>query len=194
MSAILKLTVTSPVQSPTEPVTLSEVREALGIPDADTSRDTLLQAYLPAAREVAEACQQRDLVAKQWDLFLSSFDTYAIILRDNTTSVTTFRYRKSDGDYVTMVEGTDYEFDSALGILTPTSSGTWPTAELWPSSAIEIRFTVTPPAIPAKLKRGILALISLWDANQIPSELGASAVQNYPFMLSLLEIGRREIV
>jgi hypothetical protein len=194
MSTILKLTVTSPVQSPTEPVTLSEVREALGIPDADTSRDTLLQAYLPAAREVAEACQQRDLVAKQWDLFLSSFDEYAISLRDNTTAVTTFRYRKSDGDYVTMVSNTDYEFDSALGILTPVSNGTWPTAELWPSSAIEIQFTVTPPAIPSRLKQGILALISLWDANRVPAELGASAVQNYPYMLSLLEIGRREIV
>jgi len=194
MSTILKLTVTSPVQSPTEPVTLSEVREALGIPDADTSRDTLLQAYLPAAREVAEACQQRDIVTKQWDLFLSSFDDYFITLRDNTTAVTTFRYRKSDGDYVTMVSGTDYEFDSALGILTPVSNGTWPTAELWPSSAIEIQFTVTPPAIPSRLKQGILALISLWDANRVPAELGASAVQNYPFMLSLLEIGRREIV
>ena len=194
MSTILKLTVTSPVQSPTEPVTLSELREALGIPDADTSRDTLLSAYLPAAREVAEVCQQRDIVAKQWDLFLSCFPCHQIDLRDNTTSIETFRYRTSAGDYVTMVAGTDYEFDSALSILTPTSNDTWPTAELWPSSGIEIQFTVTPPAIPSRLKRGILALISLWDANQVPAELGASAVQNYPFMLSLLEIGRREIV
>lgn len=194
MSTILKLTVTSPVQSFEEPVTLSEIKGALGIPDVDTSRDVLLDAYAPAAREVAEACQQRDLVTKQWDLFLSYFPSHQIDLRDNTTSVTTFRYRKSDGDYVTMVEGTDYEFDSALSILTPVSNGTWPTAELWPSSGIEIQFTVTPPAIPSRLKRGILALISLWDANQVPAELGASAVQNYPFMLSLLEIGRREIV
>lgn len=194
MSTILKLTVTSPVQSPTEPVTLSELREALGIPDADTSRDTLLNAYIPAAREVAEVCQQRDLVAKQWDLFLSAFPPDIIELRDNATSIETFRYRNSSGDYVSMVAGTDYEFDSRLSILTPVYGGTWPTSELWPSSAIEIQFTVTPPAIPARLKRGILALISLWDANQVPAELGASAVQNYPFMLSLLEIGRREIV
>jgi hypothetical protein len=196
MSTILKLTVTSPVQSFEEPVTLSEIKGALGIPDVDTSRDVLLDAYAPAAREVAEVCQQRDLVAKRWDLFLSCFPCgwYPISLRDNATSVETFRYRTSAGDYVTMVDGTDYEFDSALSILTPISNGTWPTAELWPSSAIEIQFTVTPPAIPARLKRGILALISLWDANQVPSELGASAVQNYPFMLSLLEIGRREIV
>jgi hypothetical protein len=208
MSTILKLTVTSPVQSFEEPVTMAEIREALGIPDADTSRDTLFQAYAPAAREVAEACQQRDLVAKQWDLYLSHFygeaqqwgigvycsPTGHITLRDNATAVTTFRYRKSDGDYVTMVEGTDYEFDSKLCILTPVSNGTWPTDQLWPSSAIEIQFTVTPPAISSRLKRGILALISLWDANQVPAELGASAVQEYPFMLSLLSIGKREIV
>lgn len=194
MSTILKLTVTSPVQSFDEPLTLADIKGALGIPDADTSRDVLLTAYAPAAREVAEVCQQRDLVSKQWDLFLSYFPCGAINLRDNATSISTFRYRKSDGDYTTMVEGTDYEFDSALSILTPVSNGTWPTAELWPSSAIEIQFTVTPPAVPDRLKRGMLALISLWDANQVPAELGASAVQNYPFMLSLLEIGRREVV
>jgi hypothetical protein len=194
MSTILKLTVTSPVQSFEEPVTLTEIREALGVADADNTRDALLLAYGVAAREVAEVCQQRDLVSKQWDLYLSSFADYFITLRDNATAVTTFRYRKSDGTYTTMVAGTDYEFDSALSILTPVSNGTWPTAELWPSSAIEIQFTVTPPAITNRLKRGILALISLWDANQVPAELGASAVQNDPFMLSLLETGRREIV
>jgi hypothetical protein len=196
------------VQSPEEPVTLSEIREALGIADADNTRDSLLLAYGAAAREVAEVCQQRDIVAKQWDLYLSHFygeaqqwgigvycsPTGYITLRDNTVSIETFRYRKSDGDYVTMVAGTDYEFDPALSILTPVSNGTWPTAQLWPSSAILIQFTVTPPAIPNRLKRGILALISLWDANQVPVELGASDVQQYPFMLSLLSIGRREIV
>lgn len=194
MSTILKPTVTSPVQSPEEPVNVLDIRVALGTADADNTRDSLFAAYASAAREVAEVCQQRDLVAKQWDLFLSNFPHDSINLRDNTTAVTTFRYRKSDGDYVTMVQGTDYELDPALSILTPVSNGTWPTAELWPSSAIEIQFTVTPPAISPRLKRGILALISLWDANQVPAELGASAVQNYPFMLSLLEIGRREIV
>lgn len=194
MSTILKLTVTSPVQAPEEPVNVLDIRVALGTADADNTRDSLFAAYASAAREVAEVCQQRDLVSKQWDLFLSNFPYDCINLRDNVTAVTTFRYRKSDGDYVTMVQGTDYELDPALSILTPVSNGTWPTAELWPSSAIEIQFTVTPPAIPNSLKRGILALISLWDANQVPAELGASAVQNYPFMLSLLEIGRREIV
>jgi hypothetical protein len=194
MSTILKPTVTSPMQSPEEPVTLSEIREALGIAEADNTRDSLLLAYGAAAREVAEMCQQRDIVTKQWDLFLSSFSDYAINLRDNTTSVTTFRYRRGDGTYTAMVAGTDYVFDSALCILTPVTNGNWPTAELWPSSAIEIQFTVTPPAISNRLKRGILALISLWDANQVPAELGASDVQQYPFMLSLLSMGKREIV
>jgi hypothetical protein len=194
MSTILKLTVTSPVQSFTEPVTLDEIRQALGTANADNSRDVLFLAYAPAARQVAEVCQQRDLVEKQWDQFMSYFPCDCISLRDNATSIETFRYRKSDGDYVAMVEGVDYEFDAALSILTPVSGGSWPTAELWPSSAIEIQFTVSPPVISDMLKRGILALISLWDANGVPAELGASAVQNYPYMLSLLEIGRREVV
>lgn len=190
---ILKLTVTSPAQTFTEPLTLQEVKEQLEIPDTDTTRDLLISAYIIAAREVAEECQQRDLVSKQWDMWLSGWPYY-IDLREGVVSIDTFRYRREDGDYVSMTATTDYIFDSALGRLVPPVNGLWPTATLWPISAIEITFTVTAQAVSEKLKRGMLFLITMWYQNRIPAELGASEVQQYPFMLSLLSQARKEYV
>lgn len=190
---ILKLTSTSPAQTFTEPLTIQEVKEQLEIPDTDTTRDLLISAYIIAAREVAEECQQRDLVSKQWDMRLSGWPCH-IELRDGATSIDTFRYRREDGDYVTMTATTDYIFDSALGRLVPPVGGLWPTATLWPISAIEITFTVTAQAVSEKLKRGMLFLITQWYQNRIPAELGASEVQQYPFMLSLLSQARKEYV
>ena len=190
---IIKLTVTSPVQTFTEPLTSEEVRQQLSLPDSDTTRDLLITTYIIAVREVAEECQQRDLVSKQWDMWLSNWPNH-IELREGVVSINTFRYRREDGDYVTMTATTDYIFDSALGRLVPPVGGTWPTATLWPTSAIEITFTVTAQAVREKLKRGMLFLITQWYWNQIPAELGASEVQHYPFMLSLLSQGRKEYV
>ena len=190
---IIKLTVTSPVQAFNEPLAIQEVKEQVSIPDTDTTRDLLLLAYIIAAREVAEDCQQRDLVNKQWDLWQSDW-AHEIRLRQGVVSIDSFRYRREDGDYVSMASGTDYIFDSALGRLVPPVGGTWPTATLWPSSAIEITFTVTAQAVSQRLKLGMLHLITMWYWNQIPAELGASDVQQYPFMLSLLSQGRNEVV
>lgn len=190
---IIKLTVTSPVQTFTEPMTVQDVKTRLDMPDTDTTRDTLLSACIIAAREVAEECQQRDLVDKQWDMWLSAWPCH-INLRDGVTSIDTFRYRKEDGDYVTMTATTDYIFDSALGRLVPPVGGTWPTATLWLSSAIEITFTVTAQAVSEKLKNGMAFLIKEWLRLEIPAQLGASQVQQYPFMLSLLSQGRKEVV
>ncbi len=194
MSTILKPTVTSPVQTPEEPISVLDIRISLEIADADNTRDSLFALYASMARKVAEYAQQRDLVTRQWDYFQSYFPCGHISLRDNATSIDTFRYRKSDGDYVAMVEGVDYEFDRALSVLTPVSNGMWPTADLWPSSAVEIQYTVTPPAISPSLKMGMLSLIGLWNANRVAEELGASDVQRYSYMLSLLDFGRREMV
>ena len=50
-----KLTVASPPQSFTEPLTLAEVKANCSIPDADTTKDDLLSLMITAARESAVA-------------------------------------------------------------------------------------------------------------------------------------------
>lgn len=189
-----KLTVTSPAQTFSEPLTLSEARDFCEIPEADTTRDTLLSAYIVAAREVAEIRQGRDLVAKQWDLSMNYLPGAFIQLRENASSVDLFRYRDSDGAYTTLVENTDFLFDTSAFLLTPPYNENWPDFTPWPSSAVLIRHTVTPPGVSEMVKMGMRYLISQWYINRIPAELGASAVQHYPYCLALLDYGKVEAV
>ena len=185
-----KLTVTSPAQRFSEPLTLSEARDFCEIPEADTTRDTLLSAYIVAAREVAEMRQGRDLVEKQLDLSMNYLPGAFIQLRENASSVDLFRYRDSSGAYTTLVEGTDYLFDTSAFLLTPPYNENWPDFTPWPSSAVLIRYTVTPPAVDEMVKLGMRYLISQWYINRIPAELGASAVQQFPYCLALLDHGK----
>jgi uncharacterized phiE125 gp8 family phage protein len=188
------LTVTSPVQSFTEPLTLTEAREFCEIPTADTTRDNLLAAYITAAREVAEIRQGRELVPKQLDLVMNYFPAEFITLRENTTSVDLVRYRDSSGAYTTMVDGTDYLFDADNFLLTPPYNENWPDFTPWPSSAVLIRYTVTPPAVSEMVKMGMRYLISQWYINRVPAELGGTSVNRYPFCLELLDHGKVESV
>jgi uncharacterized phiE125 gp8 family phage protein len=191
MSERLKLTVTSPVQTFTEPLSVAEVKEFLEIPDADTTRDSMLSAMIEAAREVAELEQGRDLVAKQWDLTIDHLPD-EIYLRENATSVDLFTYRDSSGTVTTMVENTDFLFDTSEFEIVPPYGQIFPTFTPWPAAAVLVRYTVTPPAIDKQVLLGMRFLISQWYTNRIPAELGASAVQQYPYALALLRHGRVE--
>ena len=188
-----KPTVTSPPQSFTEPLTLAEVKSMLVIPDADTTKDTMIELYIVAARQLGETRQGRDLVGKQWDLTLDCFPC-VIQTRDNLSTVDLLRYRDSDGNYTTLVEGTDYIIDTVQGLVMPPYSESWPSFTPWPSSAVLCRYTVAPPTIDEEIKLGMKFAISLWYNNRIPAELGASAVQQYPFCLGLLDHGKREFI
>lgn len=56
-----------------EPVTLSEVKAALGIEPADTTRDALLARLITAAREAAEAYTGRAFITQTITLLLDDF-------------------------------------------------------------------------------------------------------------------------
>jgi uncharacterized phiE125 gp8 family phage protein len=186
----LTLTATSPVQTFTEPLTLSEVKAYLRIPElstADEAIDAELTAFISAAREQAEILQGRDLVAKQWDLSLDGFFRTEIPLRDPLRTVDLFTYKDSDGATTTLIEGTGYIVDTAKhpGIVLPPYNCAWPTATLWPSSAVLVRFSTSAPAyFPPLLKPGMLMLISHWHNGKLPFEGGANAIQEYPYAVT----------
>lgn len=189
MSERLKLTVTSPVQTFTEPLSVAEVKDFLEIPDADTTRDTLISAMIRAAREVAELEQGRDLVSKQWDLTLEEMPD-EICLRENASSVDLFTYRDSSGTVTTMVENTDFIFDTSEFEIVPPYGKIFPVFIPWPAAAVLVRYTVTPPAVDEQILLGMRFIISQWYTNRVPFELGASAVQQYPYSAGLLQHGR----
>lgn len=187
---ILELTATSPVQSFTEPLTRAEVKSYLGLPEyspADTSRDDEIDMLIEAARERAEHHQNRDLVAKQWDLTLDAFPAGAIELRDGLSTVDLVRYRDSDGVYTTLVVNTDYIVDTVRCLIMPPYGDTWPSFTAWPTSAVLVRFTVAAPnAFPERLKKGMKLLISHWFNGKLPFEIAPGVVHEYPETVSAL--------
>lgn len=189
----LSLTVKSPVQSFTEPLTLTEVKKYLNLPQrspTDSAEDDMLNGYISAAREVAEVEQGRDLVLKQWDLSLDTFWNYRIELRDPLVSVDLFQYRDSGGNQNVMVENTNFLKDTSKhpGIVTPMFNSFWPTSFTgWPTSAILIRFTSGFASTDAfwsdagkRVKLGMLMLISGWFNNRLPYAI-ARAIIEYPY-------------
>jgi len=201
----LNLTDASPAQSWVEPLTLADVKAFLVLQDssgpADGVDDDMVEfTFIPAAREMAEFFQGRDLVRKQFDLSLDYWSSYAFELRAPLVSVDLFTRTDSGGDVTTLVNGTDYIVDIAKmpGIVMPPYNVTWPTFTPWPSSAILIRFTSGyAPTHPfwltagQRIKMGMLYLISGWYEGRLPTTFGS--VEEIPFAISsCLGFGKME--
>jgi hypothetical protein len=186
---VCTLTVTSPVQTFTEPVTADEVFQFCRLPgDLDGLLLDQLETFITAAREMAEGLQGRDLVVKQYDYRLD-FWPYEISLGDHVSSVDLLQHTSDAGVTTTMSVTTDYIVDTTRGLVLPPVNGTWPTTALYPTSAILCRYTVTPPAINKHVKTGILHLVKHWlDAVQFE----AGTVAEYPYTITaLLSFGAR---
>ncbi len=193
MSARLKLTVTSPPQTFTEPFGVSEAKSWNEIPDTDSTRDFDLATCVTAAREVAELRQGRDLVRKQYDLHMDWIPC-RIETRDNLSSVDLFTYRQSDGQTITMVQNTDFIVDTVQNLVLPPYGVSFPSFTPWPSSAVLLRYTVAPPTPDQQVLMGMRFLISMWFNNRIPVSDMDSSIEQYPFCLALLDHGRVESV
>jgi uncharacterized phiE125 gp8 family phage protein len=128
-------------------VSLGEVEHALGLPPlspVDPDRDALLNGLISAARAHAEMLLNRDLVRKQWDLYLDAWpqDT-EITLRAPLVSVDLVRYTKEDGTSTTLTPGTDFEVFPELvpPVIRPAFGKTWPGDPLRSKAGILVRFT-----------------------------------------------------
>ncbi len=135
----------SPVVSLIEPLTVEEVRRYLRLPvlsPVDDEDDDYIETLIIAARELAEAHQNKDLVEKHYRLSLDCWPCHAIELRYPLSSVSRIRYRDSDGTWTTLTEDTDYIVDTSKrpGLVCPVYGESWPSFTPWPSSAIEIEF------------------------------------------------------
>jgi uncharacterized phiE125 gp8 family phage protein len=204
----LNLTVTSPVQSFDEPITLEQAKQYLELPErdpADSEEDDQIELFIKAARNIAEIEQGRDLVRKQWDLSFDYFPCHEIPLRDPLVSVDLVKYRNSVGNYTTLTADDDYIVDTAKhpGIVLPPYGESWPSFTAWPSSAVLIRFTSGYESDDSFwtsdagtfVRKGMLYLISGWFTNRIPYPTdGSSFIAEYPFAANLLRYGRLERV
>ena len=188
---IRTLAVTSPVQTPTEPVALADVATYLHIDH--THEDANIATLISAAREYAESVHGRDLIAATFDLSLDYWRE-VIYLGEGLTSVTSVTYKDEDGVETTLVENTDYIVDTRRGTIQPMPDESWPTDDLWPTSAITIRYTVT-PVVPEAVKVAIMRLVSHCHVNRLPFEMVAGSPNEWPIDVTrLLKIGARTVL
>lgn len=204
MIGSINLTESSPVQTFVEPLSLAEVKKNLNLPErspVEADEDTEIEAFIIAAREIAETLQGRDLVEKQQDISFDYWPCNAIKLRDPLTSVDLVQYTDSDGGVTTLVENTDYIVDTRKhpGIILPVYGGSWPSFTPWPSSAVLVRFTsgiandsvfwVDGPG--KRIKQGMMMLVSGWFNNRFPfQETQSQQILEYPYAItSLLTYG-----
>ena len=114
---------------------------------------------------------------------------------DPLVSVDLIRYRDSEGEYHDLTADTDFIVDTSRhpGLVMPAYGESWPSFTCWPSSAVLIRYTAGyAPSDPfwtsgpgARIKQGMLLLISGWYNNKIPyQEFGNQAIQEYPFAVT----------
>lgn len=164
----IELTVASPPQSFTEPLSLDEIMYFLHVEQSsppDLGQEDMLETMIIAARELAEVAQGRDLTAKQYDLSLDFFagsnmmsqapHIYSsglmfnfgtgygneIELRSPLQSVDLVQYINSDGAVFTLTENTDYLVDKNRSLIITPYGKMWPFFTARPSSAVTIRFT-----------------------------------------------------
>lgn len=198
----LRLTVTDPLQTFTEPMALVDVKNYLRVDAGVTADDSLLGVMISAAREQAEIFQNRDLVQKQWDLSYDYWPEYRLRLRAPCVSVDLLQYIDLTGAVTAMVLTNDYVIDlkKEPAVITPPWNRSWPAFTPFPSSAILARFTSgyapddpfwTGPG--SRVKIGMLLLISSWYDNRLPFTPGARNDAELPFAVtSCLSYGALE--
>jgi len=189
----LRLTEGATPQVFTEPLELADIKNYLRIDPEVNDDDYLITVLISGAREQAEILQGRDLVRKQYDLSYDYWPQYRVALRAPTVSVDLVQYKDLSGKVTTMAEGSDYIVDLAKqpAIITPPWNISWPSFTPWPSSAITIRFTSgygkDSPfwfGSGARLKAGMMLLISSWYEKRLPFETGIGATNEYPYAVT----------
>jgi hypothetical protein len=163
----IQLTVASPPQSFTEPVTVNEFKSFMRLPITSPTEDALEDSFIlsaiAGARQALEIEIGFDLIQKQWDLHLDlllGYDAiagaayplrfnavynigigYEIPLRYPLQSVDRFTNTDNSGVTATLTEGTDYIVDLNRSLVCPPWGKVWPFFTPYPTSAVFIRYT-----------------------------------------------------
>lgn len=115
---------------------------------ATSAEDDLLNAIIVASRELVEDMTSRALLTQTWDYYFDSFPStdYIKLPFGNLQDVAATQYVKytdSDGTQTTMVEDTDYLWETngiGCGRVVLPYGVDWPSFTAYPSNPIVIRF------------------------------------------------------
>lgn len=168
-----------------EPVTLTEAKAHLRVDH--TADDTLISAYIAAARTDCEEWTARAFVTQTWELVLDEFPVDEIMLpRPPLQSVTSIKY--DDGNGIEQTLAVDqYTVDnvSQPGWVVPVLSG-WPSSTFEGINSVRIRYVAgylnaDSPAdltanIPQSIKSAILLQVGRLYENREDVVVGTNAM------------------
>lgn len=151
-----------------------------------TVEDDLLNAIIQAAREHVEDITRRHLLTQTWDFVLQEWPrcNYIKLPGGNLQSVTSIKWKDTDGVETTLTLGTDYLVETngpQCGRVVLPYGGTWPSGTLYPSNPITVRYVAgwtTAALVPYKIKSAIKMICSdLYEQRGEPV-VGQMVVEN----------------
>jgi uncharacterized phiE125 gp8 family phage protein len=179
--------ITAPATKPVEVEDIEAQSRAMMADDYD-----LVDAYIGAITEKAEAYTRRALITQAWELVLDRFPFREIEIPLNPLqSVTSITYYDANGSLITMAD-TEYTVDSASvpARIIPVYNKVWPTTLNHPGTVI-IRFVCgygTAAEIPESIKAWIkMNVASLYENRE---SVGSVKLTETGICDSLLDIHR----
>ena len=145
------------------PITLTEVKEQLRLPDSYTTEDNALTWFIKAATAIAERETNRALLTQTWTLYLDKFPDFTIICsKTPLIAISSIKYIDQAGDQQTWASS-NYLVDAKREPwrITPIWGGYFPLTQNR-INAVEIEFTAgyaSVAAIPDNILQGMRLII-----------------------------------
>jgi uncharacterized phiE125 gp8 family phage protein len=170
-----------------EPVAVWEAKDhcRVTIPDDDV----LIEKFITDAREEVEDRTRRAIMTQTWDYYLDDFpESDAIELPfGNLQSVTSVKYKDTDGAETTLTVTTDYLVETngeQPGRIVLPYGGSWPSGPFYPSNPITIRFVCgweTQELVPSKIKAAIKLLTAKFYESRGENVVGQTVAEDLTF-------------
>lgn len=156
-----------------EPVTLADMRQHLGINQADdTARDSIITSRIASARLMCEHYTRQAFIAQTWVGYSTDFpyncnNNHAINLKQPLISVASVKYLDSSGAQQTLAK-TAYLVDIVSACIVPEFGASWPTAQTQLNS-VQVEYVCgygDAEEVPETLKDAIRFVVGQWEVFQ----------------------------
>jgi uncharacterized phiE125 gp8 family phage protein len=176
-----------------EPITATQAKAHMRVDLTDD--DTVIAAYITAARTHLEGLTRRAFVEQTWDYTLPFFPAGAIeIPIQPVTSVTSVSFIDSDGATATYTYGTspdtpkyDVLTDGPKTRIIPKYNETWPTNTRIHGNGVTVRFVAGYATVPADIVQAIYLLTAHFYENRETVSIAPGVVaQEIPMTVEAL--------
>ena len=153
---------------------------------ATAADDALLTAVIQASREYVEDYTRRALLTQTWEYYLNAFPSANFIKLPfgNVQSLTSIKYKDSDGTETTMTVTTDYLLETngaALGRIVLPYGASWPSFTPYPSNPITIKYVcgwAAAALIPSKIRTAVKMIAAKLYEQRGDDVIGLSVAEN----------------